>query len=88
MNNERRKDIARAKSRLEEIQIQIDELIGDIENIRDAEQGAFDAMPESFQEGDRGQTIQEAIDGLENALSELEGMGLTDAGDYLENAAA
>ena len=65
MNKERRKEleaidtlIAAAKERLE--------------MVRDAEQEAFDNLPESLQQGERGQAMEEAIGNLENTISNLE----------------
>lgn len=59
MNNERRKQIDDIISRLEMI-------ADDILAVKDAEQEAFDNIPESLQEADRGQTMSDAIDTLEN----------------------
>ena len=67
MNKERRKEleaidalIAAAKERLE--------------MVRDAEQEAFDNLPESLQNGERGQAMAEAIENLDNTISSLEMM--------------
>lgn len=58
MNNERRSKIQEAIELLEEI--------------KDAEQEAFDNMPESFQQGEKGEAMELAISGLDAAISELE----------------
>ena len=65
MNKERRKEleaidalIAAAKERLE--------------MVRDAEQEAFDNLPDSLQQGERGQAMEEAIGNLESTISNLE----------------
>lgn len=42
-----------------------------IEGVRDEEQEAFDNLPQSLQDGERGSAMQEAIDALENAVSSL-----------------
>jgi formiminotetrahydrofolate cyclodeaminase len=60
MNNERRKEIDKIISDLEEIRSRI-------ETVKDEEQDAFDNMPESFQEGERGEQMQTALDNLDNA---------------------
>lgn len=65
MNQQRRK-------RLNKIMEQIDLLMDDLEEIQSEEQEAFDNMPEQFQEGERGEAMQEAIDNLDNAWSSLE----------------
>jgi hypothetical protein len=66
----------------------IEKLISDIENaiseldtIRDEETDAFDGMPESLQQSEKGDKAQEAISNLEDAYSSLES-----ARDALENA--
>lgn len=52
----------------------IEEAKGILESVRDEEQEAYDNMPENFQNGERGEKSQAAIDALENAISELEGI--------------
>ncbi|MFK0338738.1 hypothetical protein ACIQT7_15835 [Agrobacterium deltaense] len=64
MNKERRKEIARAAAMIEEAK-------GILETCRDEEQEYYDNMPESFQDGDKGNAAQEAIDALEEAVSSL-----------------
>ena len=50
----------------------IDELaaavVADVESIRDDEQEAYDNMPESFQQGERGEQSQAAIEALEASI--------------------
>ena len=43
-----------------------------VEQVRDEEQDDFDNMPESLQESDNGQRMEEAIDHLDDALRALE----------------
>jgi hypothetical protein len=64
MNNERRK-------KLKWLGAQIDELAVLVEEIRDAEQEAFDNMPESLQDGERGDAAQQSIDYLDTAIDYL-----------------
>lgn len=64
MNAARRKTIQKLLE-------QIGPLRAELENVRDDEQEYYDNMPESFQQGDRAQT---AIDALESAESDLEGI--------------
>ena len=88
MNSNRRKEIDRIMER-------IDSLIADISEIKDSivavcneEQEALDNLPESMQEGERGERAQAAIDALEEALSGMEDAesGLGDIKDNLETA--
>lgn len=74
MNNDRRKSIDKIISALEG-------LLSDAETIRGEEQDAFDNMPESLQQGEKGDKAQEAISNLEEAISSIES-----ARDALDNA--
>lgn len=65
MNNERRKRIDALLEKLSSISTDIDILL-------DEEQEAFDNLPESLQDGERGQKMTEAVDQLEEAKGELE----------------
>lgn len=51
----------------------------ELESVKDAEQEAFDNLPESLQYSSRGEDMEEAIDTLETAYDSL-----TDAIDSLE----
>ena len=69
MNNKRRKKIAKAIYKIEEL----------IQNILDEEQEAYDNMPENLQGSERGiiseeaqESLGSAIDALEEAISYLE----------------
>ena len=75
MNNERRKRIQAVQRRLEEINGMIEDARSDLESIRDEEQEAYDALPEAFQDGERGQ-----------AIDDLEADPLESVGDSLEEA--
>ena len=65
MNKQRRKA-------LDAIMGKIDEAKAELENLRDEEQEYFDNMPQSFQQGDKGQKAESAISYMEDAISELE----------------
>ena len=65
MNNTRRKEIDKLTAQIEEIKEAI-------EALRDEEQEAFDNMPESLQDGERGEKMQSAIDALEYAADDLQ----------------
>ena len=87
MNNERRKAIAAVRGEIETLVDQFDSIKTQLEDIRDEEQDYFDNMPESFQQGDKGQAAEEAISNLDNAIDALD-VQLDDAINYLEEAAA
>jgi hypothetical protein len=75
MNNDRR-------SRIVDIQGQISTLIEEVNQLKEEEQDAFDNMPESFQNGERGEKGQAAIDALENVETAMQ-----EVIDGLESAA-
>ena len=88
MNNQRRKQIA---TLVEDIDSRLSELLSEFteraQEILGEEQEAFDALPESIQDGERGQAMQEAIGNLEDAVGVLEGIVTTEITDALESAA-
>lgn len=72
-------------------------IVSALEGIRDEEQEAYDNMPESFQNGDKGEQSQAAIEALESAIDMIgtpsedkDGAAddLQTAIDYLEEAQA
>jgi chromosome segregation ATPase len=56
----------------DDIQSALDELISEIEELRDETQGSLDNMPSQLQDADSGQLLQERIEGLESWLSDLQ----------------
>lgn len=65
MNKGRRKELKKAIDLLYEA-IQI------IEEVRDEEQEAYDNIPESLQDSERAETMQEYIDSMDEAYNEIE----------------
>lgn len=65
MNAARRKTLNDAVATL----ITVRELI---ESVRDEEQEAFDNLPESMQQGEKGEKMESAISGLEDADTAIE----------------
>lgn len=65
MNANRRKRIAVLTAELERIK-------EDIESLRDDEQVAFENLPENFQEGDRGEAMETAIENLDYAADDAQ----------------
>lgn len=60
------------RAALEKLYVKISALRAEAEEIRDEEQEAFDNMPESFQESERGEAAQNAIENLDALVSSLE----------------
>ena len=66
MNKDRRKRVDQQIERLQQIQEDLQALI-------DEEEEAFENLPESFQGGEQGARIREALDILDQALSYVNG---------------
>lgn len=75
MNKIRRKTIA-------DIMARLDALYDEVQSVMAEETEARDALPESLQESERYEAMDEAVDNLDYALSSIE-----DAREYLESAA-
>ncbi|MDO4475043.1 MAG: hypothetical protein Q4B75_10395 [Eubacteriales bacterium] len=67
MNNSRRKQIEKLIRRLENDDVNFEEIGNEIEGIMDDEQFAFDNLPDSFQDSVKGDVMQEAIEYLQAA---------------------
>ena len=51
-----------------------DEVTSQLEELRDTTQESRDNMPEALQDAPTGELLQERVDGLESAISEIEGI--------------
>lgn len=65
MNKVRRKELDRAADMLREA-------YSIIESCRDDEEGAYDNLPESFQDGERGEEMQEYIDVMDEVMDQID----------------
>lgn len=65
MNAKRRKEIEKLSAQIEEIKMAIDSL-------HDDEQEAYDNLPDSLQEAERGQKMESAIEALDYASDDLQ----------------
>lgn len=85
MNAKRRNSIESVVNELiekfEEIKA---EAIDQLSEIRDEEQEAYDNLPESLQESEKGENMQNCIDALEYFMSDLENMEIEGTDDLLE----
>lgn len=70
MNKDRRK-------RISALIEQIENLSADVVALADEEQEAFDNLPESLQDGERGQAMSDAVDKLNDAASDLSNAATT-----------
>lgn len=87
MNKNRRKEIAQAIAKLNELQTLKDEIVSMIETVRDDEQEYYDNMPESLQTSDKGYAAETAISQLEDTLSQIEDIDTETLISNLEEAA-
>lgn len=86
MNQQRRKKLAVLRDRMSELQDQVSTLITDLQDVLTEEQEYLDNMPESLQEGEKGEKAQAAIDLMENLISDMTNFTDLDTGD-LDTAA-
>lgn len=88
MNKERRAKLSKLQERMQELIEQANQLREDIDAVRDEEQEYFDNMPESLQNGEKGEKAQAAIDAMDEAVGYLDELTDSGATDKLEEAAA
>lgn len=81
MNKQRRTKLAELRDRMSELQGEASNLMTDIQDVLNEEQDYLDNMPESLQEGDKGQKAQAAIDLMENIISGITEFTDLDTGD-------
>ena len=67
MNKERR-------NRLKEVKEKIAEILCTIEEVRDEEEAAYDNLPESLQNGERGELMYNNVDTLQEIYENLESL--------------
>jgi len=84
MNKERRKQINEAADLFAKAYAMIDDVKSILQGALDEEQEYFDNMPEGLQDGEKGQTAQDAINVLELAIEAME--GLDDVQGYIDEA--
>ena len=85
MNKQRRKSLSEAETLLLSALDSLERAMDIIDEVRDEEEEAYDNLPEQFQDGERGEEMQEYIDTLEEIFSEFESCRdtLQDYGDSL-----
>lgn len=60
----------------ENFESQRDDIVSQLEGIRDETQDKFDNMPDGLQQGDTGQMLEERVSAIDDVISELEGIDL------------
>lgn len=72
MNNDRRKQIKESNKKIDFVIDILNQYKSEIELIQSDEEDSFDNLPESFQYGLKGDTIQDAIDEMEDVTERID----------------
>lgn len=67
MNNKRRKNIAEIISQLNSLSEKVENILSDIEIVKDEEEECLENIPENLQESERYNQVEEAADNLNTA---------------------
>lgn len=86
MNNARRKAINSLVAKLNDLRTKIDDLSSELEIIANEEQEAYDNMPDSLRESERGEAVCQCASNLADAFSNIDSLGsnVDDLVDLLE----
>ena len=69
MNKDRRKSLEKIIDRLEDVRTTLEDIKTDLEDIKIDEEDAYDNLPDSLKECDRGYDMQSYIDSLDSACN-------------------
>jgi len=72
MNKQRRKELRALRDRWEKIKTDMLALKDDLEQVKDAEDEAYNNLPDSVRDGDKGSQMSEFVDAMTNACDALE----------------
>lgn len=84
MNAKRRKALRAIITRLEDLDSLRQEILEQLQEIQDEEQEALDNLPEGLQESERGQRMQECVDGMEYAMDMIDALDVEEITDQLQ----
>lgn len=87
MNKSRRNQISEQQVAVADLVTQAEAIKESLENIRDEEQDAYDNLPESIQNGERGEASQAAIEALDEAIAAMDDVIGADVEGALDRAA-
>lgn len=62
----------RNKARIENVLAALDEILDELESIRDDEQAAFKALPAAWRNSDNAKAMESALENLEDALGSMD----------------
>lgn len=83
MNAQRRKTLKTIVGRLETLDEMRQLIMDDLQQVMDEEMNAFDNLPESLQESERGEKMMEYFDIMEGVHDELDCLDLDNLMDQL-----
>ena len=86
MNKLRRKAISEIISDLQELGSTIDSRKDRITEIRDEEQETYDNMPQSFQDGEKGDAVETAVSEMDEVLCALDELDIETLVGHMETA--
>lgn len=89
MNAQRRKTIDGIITRLNKIKDEMNDIRLDIYSVKEEEEECFGNLPESMQDGEKAETMQDAMDALDSAYDAVmddQCVDLEEAVSQLENA--
>lgn len=87
MNNQRRKDIRKAIELMNEAMATLEQAKSIMETVGEEEREAYENLPESIQDGERGEKMSENCDTIDNVVDSIDTQigEITDCVDSLEN---
>ena len=72
MNNERRKELTKIVDRIDALKSELETLRDDIDSLQGEERDGFENLPESFQQGYKGQAMEAAADAMQEAYDAID----------------
>lgn len=85
MNATKRKALRAIITKLEELDSLRQEIQEELEAVKDEEEESLNNMPESLQESEQGQTMQEYVDTMYGVIDELDCIDLESLADQLRD---
>ncbi len=72
MNNARRRALADLHSQISAAVGMLGDIRAELEMLRDEEQDYHDNMPDSFRDGEKGAAAEDALEAIDDVISEIE----------------